>query len=546
MKKYLVYLIAFICINITASSQSLSKNVLLQKLDSVVKNKQHITLLKEKRIKDLKELLKYVSNNEQIYRISSKIFDEYRAFCMDSSEVYAQKKLQLAKKMGQRKYLDDAIMNLAEVYGTEGMYKEALDRLNSINKRQLSTYLHPYYFHLYRTIYGLMSDYSLTESDRRMYARCKETYRDSLLSVNKKQTYLYALIQSDGLIEKGKNDEAIKLLTFWLNREKSNDAIRTLSYTLAMAYKNTGNKKEEEFYLILSAISDLQQASKEYASLMDLSKILYEQGDLDRAYNYLKCSMEDATYCNARLRTIEVSEIFPIVEQAYQQKLENKEHQRSMALVGMGLASMILSVVLFFLFKQRNKLSDARKKLINLNNALQESNGELKETNLSLIEANHIKEGCISRYIGLCSLYIEKMNEYRHSLIKTGTTENSEALYKKLRSTTFIEDELKDFYLHFDHTFLELFPTFVEEFNCLLTSENHIYPKIKGQLNTELRIFALIRLGITDSTKIAGFLRYSVTTIYNYRVKVRNSASGDRNLLEDEVMKIGKISLKQH
>ena len=132
------------------------------------------------------------------------------------------------------------------------------------------------------------------------------------------------------------------------------------------------------------------------------------------------------------------------------------------------------------------------------------------------------------------------MSEYQHSLIKIASAGKVEDLYKALRSSTLIENELKDFYVYFDKSFLDMFPTFVEDFNNMLIPEGRIYPKIKGQLNIELRIFALIRLGISDSKKIAKFMRYSVTTIYNYRVKVRNAAKGDRNQLENEIMNIAK------
>lgn len=544
MKKYICIIFCLLISNVIFS-QKVPEEILLKRLDSIVINKQRITFLKEAKIKKLKDLLLFTTNKEQQYHIYAKIFDQYRAFCMDSSEVYAQKKMALAIILGKKDFIEDATMNIAEVYGTEGMYKEALDKLNSLNKNEIVGYLRSYYFHLYRTIYGLMSDYSVTPSDRAKYDFLKNTYRDYLLSNVSKGTYIYALIESDALIEENQTVAAQKLLYSWLNKVKNyDDAIRTLAYTLAMAYKKEGNKNEEKYYLILSAISDLRQASKEYASLMDLSKLLYEEGDLDRAYNYLKCSMEDATYCNARLRTIEVAQIFPIVEHAYQKKLAKKEHQRSMAMIGISLLTAILAIALFFLYNQRNKLSNARKELLNLNTALEKFNNQLKETNSSLLEANYIRDGCINRYIGLCSLYIEKMKEYKHTLVKVGMTEGSGALFNSLKSNAFIEKELKEFYIHFDQTFLELFPNFVEDFNNLLVNDARIYPKTKGQLNTELRIFALIRLGMTDSTKIAEFLRYSVTTIYNYRVKVRNSAMNDRNKLEDEVMKLGSLEYK--
>jgi hypothetical protein len=156
------------------------------------------------------------------------------------------------------------------------------------------------------------------------------------------------------------------------------------------------------------------------------------------------------------------------------------------------------------------------------------------------IRNSYLKEEYIGRYMDQCSVYLEKMDNYRRSLGKIAATGNVEELYKNIKSSKFIEGELKEFYANFDNTFLQMFPTFVEDFNALLTNDEQISLKTGERMNTELRIFALIRLGISDSVKIAQFLRYSVTTIYNYRTKVRNKAAGDRNLLEQEVMKIGK------
>jgi hypothetical protein len=542
---------------VSYSQNTTNIQALLVRLDSVVRNKQYYTDVKEQRIKQLKEMLQYCVNDEQTYKFLSKIFDEYRSFSMDSCQVYASKKMLIAKKMNLQKYLDDSNMNLAEVYMIEGMYKEALDRLNLINFKKLASYLRPYYFHLYRTTYGQMSDYSLTNNDRQIYLKKVNMYRDSLLSVNKKGTYLYSMILADGLIANNRPKEAVLILKKCMIDYKSDDALCLLAYTISLAYNKLNDADSEEYYLAISAIADIKRASKEYYSLLELSKLLFDKNDLVRAYNYLKCSMEDAAYCNARLRTIEVSKIFPIVEKAHQQKLAKKEHQRYIAIVFVSILLIVLSIVLLFLYKQMKKLSSARKHLqksaeglhllnveqTKLNEALQLSNIKLGEMNVSLVEANNIKEECISHYMDLCSIYIDKMNDYRHSLISIAKKENNaQALFNKLKSTQFIEKELADFYYHFDATFLRLFPTFVHDFNELLLEDGRIYPKEEGRLNTELRIFALIRLGITDSTKIAIFLRYSVTTIYNYRVKVRNLAKGDRNELETKVMNISAIS----
>ena len=177
-----------------------------------------------------------------------------------------------------------------------------------------------------------------------------------------------------------------------------------------------------------------------------------------------------------------------------------------------------------------------------LNEELHNSNEKLKEATHSIAENSYLKEEYIGRYMDLCSTYIEKMDTYRRQLSKIASTSSKNELCKYIKSSKFIESELKEFYAEFDDTFLQLFPTFVEDFNSLLQPQERIYPKENERMNTELRIFALIRLGITDSVKIAHFLRYSVTTIYNYRTKVRNKAVGSRDELERMVAKIGKLN----
>ena len=291
----------------------------------------------------------------------------------------------------------------------------------------------------------------------------------------------------------------------------------------------------------------MKSAVREYISLRKLAVLLYQEGDIDRAYSYLKLCMDDAVFCNARLRILEILQIFPLINDTYQQKAEKQQEQMKWALISISLLSIFLLLAIFYVYKQMKRVAAARHEVIDANKRLKELNEELHRYNLQLKEANHIiaensylKEEYIGRYMDQCSVYLEKMDNYRRSLGKIAATGKVDELYKNIKSSKFIEEELKEFYANFDNTFLQLFPTFVEDFNTLLAEGEQIYPKANERMSTELRIFALIRLGITDSVKIAQFLRYSVTTIYNYRTKVRNKAAGDRDQLEQEVMKIGK------
>lgn len=543
MKKYLCFAL-FICLPSFCFSQ-LNLSQVLNQLDKVILDRQQITNLKLDSIQKLKEQFRYTRSTLQKYQLSDKIYKAYSKFETDSAGAYARYKLALAYEMNNLSCIEYAKLNIAEVYHIQGMYIEALRTVGDVKKEYLDKADLKYYFNIYRTLYGYMADYASDKTCKRLYTDKTDVYRDSLLAAQNKGSFNEVIVKTDELLRKGYYREALALLSPWLHKSDI-DMMRSLCYTFAMAYRQAGDAEKEEYYFALSAIADLKTGTKEYLSLLELSKILFKKGDLDRAYAYMKTTMEDAAFCNARLRTIEASEIYPIVVKAYQHKLKKKELQRTLALSCVSLLAVLLAVLLFFLNKQKNKLSAFRKDLINLNKALKTSNGALKDSNVvlkasnaSLVEANCIKEASVSQYMELCSLYIEKMGEYQHSLIRIASNEKTENLYKALKSSSFIDKELKDFYSHFDRTFLQLFPTFVDDLNNLLVPEGKIHPKVKGQLNVELRIFALIRLGISDSVKIASFLRYSIITIYNYRVKIRNAAKGDRNLLEKEVMNIG-------
>ena len=547
MKKVILIFVTIVLSGLLYAKDNKSTDALLREIDGIIKNRQTYGAEKEARIADLKKLLVEAASDEQRYGFCGRLFDEYRAYNLDSSFVYAQRKEELAHRLNKLDYLDDSAMNMAEVMGTTGMYKEALELLGKIDKKTLPDYLYGYYYHLYRTIYGLMGDYAVTEKAKKEYYRMTDLYRDSLLQINASDSLGHALVMADKCIVHARYDEAIDMLMKYYSKPSLDDhAQAMITYTISEGYRLKGDKQGQKHYLALSAIADLKSAVKEYVSLRKLASLVYETGDIDRAYNYLKCSLEDATLCNARLRTLEISQVFPIIDQAYQLKTKRQQQEMKVSLICISLLSVFLLVAIFFVYKQMKKVAAARREVIDTNTLLQElneelhdSNSQLKEMNHTLSEANYIKEEYIGRYMDQCSTYLDKMDLYRRSLNKIAAAGRVEELYKAIKSSQFLDEELKEFYANFDVTFLQLFPSFVEDFNALLTEP--MQPKPGELLNTELRIFALIRLGITDSTKIAQFLRYSVTTIYNYRTRVRNKAVGERDEFEAKVMQIGKV-----
>ena len=549
MKNIIIFLcLCTICMCRLHAADSSRADSLLLKLDQAIKERPIYMEQKELKLVELKRQLHRQIPDEERFAILGTLLDEYRSFNTDSALHMAEEREQIAIRLGNREYIDNARMNKADVLGMTGMYKEVMDLMRTIYIDRLPVDIHPYYYHIYRTVYGLMADYAVTAYEKKLYTELTDKYRDSLLLVNKDNLLIHTLIQSDQYNVRNEYDKAIRLLTDYLALQKDYEHdVAICAYTLSESYRLKGDKEKEKEYLIVSAMADMKTAVREYISLRKLAVLLYQEGDIERAYSYVKICMEDAAACNARLRKLEILEIFPIINDAYQQKTEKQQEQMKWALVSISLLSLFLLLAIFYVYKQMKKVAAARREVIDANKRLKElndelhlSNAQLKEANHSIAENSYLKEEYIGRYMDQCSVYLEKMDNYRRSLGKIAATGNVEELYKNIKSSKFIEGELKEFYTNFDNTFLQLFPTFVEDFNALLADDEQISLKAGERMNTELRIFALIRLGITDSVKIAQFLRYSVTTIYNYRTKVRNKAAGDRDLLEQEVMTIGK------
>ena len=549
MKNIIIFLcLCTICMCRLHAADSSRADSLLLKLGQAIKERPIYMEQKELKLVELKRQLHRQIPDEERFAILGTLLDEYRSFNTDSALHMAEEREQIAIRLGNREYIDNARMNKADVLGMTGMYKEVMDLMRNIHIDRLPVDIHPYYYHIYRTVYGLMADYAVTAYEKKLYTELTDKYRDSLLLVNKDNLLIHTLIQSDQYNVRNEYDKAIRLLTDYLALQKDYEHdVAICAYTLSESYRLKGDKEKEKEYLIVSAMADMKTAVREYISLRKLAVLLYQEGDIERAYSYVKICMEDAAACNARLRKLEILEIFPIINDAYQQKTEKQQEQMKWALVSISLLSLFLLLAIFYVYKQMKKVAAARREVIDANKRLKElndelhlSNAQLKEANHSIAENSYLKEEYIGRYMDQCSVYLEKMDNYRRSLGKIAATGNVEELYKNIKSSKFIEGELKEFYTNFDNTFLQLFPTFVEDFNALLADDEQISLKAGERMNTELRIFALIRLGITDSVKIAQFLRYSVTTIYNYRTKVRNKAAGDRDLLEQEVMTIGK------
>lgn len=542
-------LIVFIGISLAVRGSNVDS--LIKELDEAIAKRPQYVLQKEKHLEELKEKLQNEKNPRNRFELLGELYTEYNFFNTDSVLMIVKERQKLAKELDDVASNIHATLNWVEVLSTTGMFKEALDCMVSVDRENIPDFLLPYYYHLYRTIYGYMSDYAVDDTQKKYYDSLTDTYRDSILLVNDPKSSTHIVVLADKLNEAGEMDKAISLVeqSFLVNPHNFSEHEQAIiTYTLSESYRLKGETEKQKEYLLQSAIADMTTATMEYVSLRNLAVILYQEDDIDRAYSYLKMCMEDASNSNTRLRMVEIQKIFPVINDVYQENKMAQQKKLKVMLLLISLLSIVLICSLFYLKRQMKKLAAARKQVVDANEQLTKLNGELsvinkklKDTNHSLVETTYLKETYIGRYMDQCSAYIEKMDAYRKSLSKIALTGKMADLVSKIKSSQFIDDELKSFYANFDDTFLSLFPTFVEDFNELLIESERVVLKPNERMNTELRIFALVRLGITDSVKIAQFLRYSVSTIYNYRTKARNKALGNRDDFEKKVAHIGKF-----
>ena len=508
-------------------------------LDGMIRRRATYHQEKERHIDSLKRLLTHATSDTLRFDLCSRLYEAYVAYRTDSALNYIREKERLLTRLPGTAFRIDARLNRAGALTIAGMYKEALEELEQLPRRELPPALLQAYYHHFRTLYGHMADYALTDNEQQAYLSEADHYRDSLLSIIPPDDVNHHIIRADQCIARGQYAEAVRLLAPVADTCRNPAVMRFLAYTLADAYGRLDDRQQQKRFLARSAEADLRLAIREYISLRKLAFLLYEDGDINRAYDYMKCALEDARACNARARIVETAEIFPIIEHAYRIRSERIRHTIIALLIGTALLTLCLVFTLLHVYRQMKRLAHARRALADVNTRLQATNDALQAANHTLREANAIKEEYIARYINRCSIYIDKLDNYRRRLMKLAANGYTDELRRAIRSNELIEAERREFYSEFDRTFLSLFPHFVEEFNRLLNEKDRITLKPGEHLNTELRIFALIRLGITDSTRIAEFLQYSVTTIYNYRSKARSKAAGSKAEFEAAVTRIG-------
>lgn len=516
-----------------------------RRLDAVLADKELYVSRKEHELEQLKKLFgSEAGTAEYEYEINTRLSEAYKKFQLDSAIVYAKKALEPARSMRNPNLRILAEMRLALLYSYGGKFCESGALLERYDSHSLPAEVLPAYyeasFHFYEHYATLANQ---PESSLRASA-----YRDSLLAVLPDSAFFYKINRAYKLLGQRRSAEAEALLLS-MERKIGHDTpeYANLAYALSTVLGGKGDSGGQRKYCMLAAIADVKNAIRENQSFYDLALFSYRDGKMAEAFRFSQCAMEDAILSGMQFRTAQLSTFYSIINASYQEQEARTSSKLKNYLLCISLLTLFLILLVAYVYRQMRKVSVIKEKLAvtnsrlaSLNAELNEKNSLLENSNANLSEANAVKEQYIAQFFDLCSAYIDKMEEYRKGLFKLGANKQYDALMRRLKSTSEADNEVEELYSHFDKIFLSLYPSFVDDFNALLEEDGRIVPKKDELLNKELRIYALFRLGITDSVKVAAFLRCSLSTIYNYRTKIRNRAVCERDAFEEKVMEIGR------
>lgn len=544
MKRNFLYFLALVSVlSGCCSEKDRQIRDTLKELDDVISRQEEIESAKDSYIELIKGRYSEAMSPDEKYTIFDELYNEYYNYNIDSAIFYARTKLDIAFDAAEQDLVDDAILDIADRYVMSGMYLAAHDIISEISADRLDVLLVPRYYHIWHSLYTGLEDGCDDQVQKTEYRKLKQQYREQLFSLLGKDDISRLYVMADIYVDEGRADELLDTLNAKFNEDIPIHDKAVLSYIYANISDSYGHDDDATLYFAKSAIFDLMTPVHEYKSLYELASKLYDAGDIKRAYRYISRSINDAITANALINIQSINRSLPIISRSYHSQMLHNRRQLSVLSGILGIMAVLLIGAVIVTLKEQRKARRAEKRTSEINEELKAINRKMEEYILLLKESNNIKEIYIGRYIDLCSEYIGRMERYRSMLNRTARTEGFDAVRNALKSSEFIDKELNEFYEQFDATFLQLFPDFIKDLNSLLQPDKRIELKTRdGIMTTELRIFALIRLGITDSVKIAEFLRRSVSTVYNYRVKMRNAALNSREDFEKQIMGIGKLS----
>lgn len=545
-------------------AESVEKEIpqLLATLDSILVQTGELASQKELKIAQLKKKLSNAANFEEEFWINKMLYDESFVFNADSAMKYVDRNIQIATELKKKDWQDEWLINRSFMFAATGLLKEAGEVLEKVDSTSLSDGLKLSYYYQRSYLYSHLGQYmgDQKQVNNKYYNEFENANKHMLALVRPKDPlYWWCVASCNELSPEDSLFSALENVVLSSHHNTRLDAMN--AYGLSNMYKRIGDKEKTMIYLIYSAMADLRVCNRDIASLQELSSLLYDAGDIDRAYAYMNYCLKAALLYPNRVRIINISTELDKIYANYQQRDIRWRNSLQNYLYVVTFFSIILVLALIGLYRQTKKLRKSRteldsanhslnqhvvelsqmhKQLALANQELQNLNELLRSANQKLQESNDVKEEYIGYVFSICSNYISKLDEYRKNInrkLKTGQFEEARQLTD---NSSLTQNELKDFYANFDAIFLQVYPDFVADLNSLLRPEEQILLKDASELNTEVRIYALVRLGINDSVKIADFLHCSPQTVYNHRLRMRNKAIIPKDKFAEAVRLLGR------
>lgn len=524
-------------------------------LKDVLQNKKELDASKWSSIRTLEGKLRSNDQSPNLrYQAYLNLFNAYKSFIHDSAYVYSQKVASYAKLLNDNEKINYSKVNLGFVLVSSGMFKEGIDTLKRVNPEILNkAQQFEYYFLMARANFDL-TDYNKIHDFSELYRAEGLKYCDTIMSKYSKGSYEY--LSGIGLkqLRAKQFSQAIRsyesLLKLKLSYRDSAINYSCLSYL----YFSVNKPELGLRYLLKSSIIDNTHSIKESLAMVKLAEYIYQKGETKEAFNYIHSAIEDNNFYGAKQRKVEISNILPIIEK---DKINDIEKQKQSLLIYASIITLLIILTIYFAsktFRQLKKIRIADKLIMEKNHDLNHANAELliinasldvanrslTRTNRKLDEVNLIKEEYIGQFFNIHSDYIDKLEKLKRSLEKIAHLKQYDQLQIVVkRMDTNIERE--SFFQRFDEVFLNLFPDFILDFNALFAEKDKTLPSPGQLMNNELRIFALIRLGIDENETIAKILNYSVNTIYTYKTKVKNRSLVANDIFKEKIMSIRTV-----
>ena len=538
----------------TAAHAQSTTDSLLNQLNSVLANKEVLVKQKQEAIAGIKQHLKFAKSESAKYEVYDQLFEQYKSFIHDSAYVYCKKLNTCAYLLKDENKINYSRLNMGFILVSAGMFKEGLDTLSKVNVKYLtSEQQYNYLFLQVRSNFDL-ADFDKISDYYNKYSLKGLSYCDSILKQNKPDSYEYLSALGLKLLRTQDYKNAIIPYEKLLHLKQSYQDSAINYSCLSFLYFEMGQADKGLPLLIKSAIVDNMHSTKESVALTNLATHILQRGDIETAFSYINNAIDDANFYGARHREAQISNIMPIIES---EQIGGIEKQKRSLLIYASIITVLVFLVIIFsiivlkqlkklriadqiIVNKNNDLNVANASLIKVNTRLDNANRTLLQFNLKLDEANMIKDEYIGYFFNTHSDYIEKLDRLKRSIEKNMREKRYEEVLMVLNrlNTNFERENLSH---SFDKVFLNIFPKFVEDFNALFDADHQIHLADGQLLNSELRIFALIRLGIHDNETIGKILNYSVNTIYTYKTKVKNKSLIPNDEFEDKIMLIKAV-----